>query len=127
MYEYEIKRKYEWKDGKTYFCKIQFEYMAECKKFRGVRTVVGSCDCEAGDKFKPEFGYRFAKVKALKRMFAVIKRLMLLETHQPEWRKEEVFYLLPNTTFMSKDVEISNWSKNNFKIKLNGKKVLIEG
>jgi hypothetical protein len=45
--------------------------------------------CEEGDKFNYEFGLKLAKAKTYEKFFHRLKKLMIAETHRPEWKKKK--------------------------------------
>jgi hypothetical protein len=45
--------------------------------------------CEEGDKFNYEFGLKLAKAKTYEKFFHRLKKLMIAETHRPEWKKKQ--------------------------------------
>jgi hypothetical protein len=68
----------------THYYRIVYIYSNE----HFVRHAEGMATCEPTDKYNEGFGKRLAKVKAYEAYYRKVKKLMIAETHRPEWRKK---------------------------------------
>ena len=67
----------------TTCCHIAYRYNGHRYRAEGYAT------CHPDDKFNAEFGEELAQVRANKNMLKHIEKLLLAETHKPEWKKKQ--------------------------------------
>jgi hypothetical protein len=82
---YEFPMAYTLRGREVHYYRIVFIYSNEHKS----RYVKGIAICEPTDKYNEEFGEKLAKVKAYEKYYHKVKKLMIAETHRPEWRKKQ--------------------------------------
>jgi hypothetical protein len=83
---HEFQRKYKWEGREVHYYRIVFIYSKY--EDRAIH-VEGIAICEPTDKYNEEFGEKLAKVKAYEKYYHKVKKLMIAETHRPEWRKKQ--------------------------------------
>ena len=81
--EYETVYKYKGLD--THYYAITFVYSNQ----PNARVVEGIAICKKQDKYNFEFGKNLAKTKAYEALYHEVKKLMIAETHRPEWKKKQ--------------------------------------
>ena len=73
--------------SRTAYCSILFSYPNDnyCEYFEATGIAV----CSPDDKFNKEFGLKLAEARAMQNMYIQIEKLMVEQTHKPEWKKKQ--------------------------------------
>jgi hypothetical protein len=93
---YEFPMAYTLRGREVHYYRIVFIYSNEHKS----RYVKGIAICEPTDKYNKEFGEKLAKAKAYEAYYHKVKKLLIAETHTPEWRKKRKVELMKSGNYL---------------------------
>ena len=73
--------------SRTAYCSILFSYPDD--NYYEYFEATGIAVCSPDDKFNKEFGLKLAEARAMQDMYMRIEKLMVEQTHKPEWKKKQ--------------------------------------
>lgn len=73
--------------SRTAYCSILFSYPDD--NYYEYFEATGIAVCSPDDKFNKDFGLKLAEARAMQNMYIQIEKLMVEQTHRPQWKKKQ--------------------------------------